>query len=107
MSYHGLTFEPEANLDGDLEFSLAASDGSTNLLYLEPIDIANGLASLGDSIADRLLDTFRRNAYYLYNLVCLLRHRSLLRKRGDLSFSRVRPHPATLSEDQGAAESTS
>src|ERR1700730_10165795 len=53
---------------------LLAAYGAADILDLEPVDVAERLARLGQGVAHGLMNALIRNADYIHDLVSLVRH---------------------------------
>ena len=69
------SLQPETDSHLDLERQLAVlADRAASIFDLEPVDIAQGLARLGDRVADRLLDAVVGHPDHFNNFVGFVRH---------------------------------
>jgi hypothetical protein len=87
------TLESEADSHFDLKLELAAFlHGATDVPDLEPVDMAQRLARLGQSVADGLVNTLVGNSDHVDDLVGLIRHRAL---RSGVGWVKSSGHPAS------------
>src|SRR5579875_590446 len=78
---NGLSLQPEAQLDADLEDRLGVVfNQSADLGDFEPIDVAQGLRGLLERVAYRLLNAVFGNPDHVDNLVGVVRHFFVLPK---------------------------